>query len=188
MNARYPGSTHDSFIWKSVYGLHHLRQEHDRRPNNGLCMLGDSGYPLQPWLMIPILNPSTQAEKYYNKMHASTRSKVERCIGLLKIRFRALLGERKLRYSHEKTANIIISCVILNNFINAHNFDFDLQIQQDPGNIHNDDPNPDDQPCLEEAKQIRKNLVESLYATRPPPPPPNKVFYFELCLNYKRAR
>ena len=36
-------------------------------------LLGDSGYGLRQYLMIPKLNPLTQAEEKYNMAHAKTR-------------------------------------------------------------------------------------------------------------------
>lgn len=51
---------------------------------------GDSGYPLRPWLLTPIAEPITEAEKYYNIKHESIRSLIERCNGVLKIRFRLI--------------------------------------------------------------------------------------------------
>jgi len=50
--------------------------------------LGDSGYPLRQWLLTPITNPTTNAEEYFNKRQMSSRSIIERCNGLLKMRFR----------------------------------------------------------------------------------------------------
>lgn len=94
-----------------------------------ICMhlIGDSGYPLQPWLMTPIPRPATPEECVYNRVHALTRCSVERCIGLLKTTFRCLLGERKLRYGHEKAAHITYACVILHNFLFVHNFYPDIE-------------------------------------------------------------
>jgi len=52
--------------------------------------IGDSGYPLRPWLLTPINNPITETEKYYNTKHMSTWSLIERCNGFLKMRFRSV--------------------------------------------------------------------------------------------------
>ena len=61
--ARWPGGTHDSYIWK----------------NSGLCseikggwLLGDSGCGLAPWLLTPIQNPSNRAERAYNRTEYSS--------------------------------------------------------------------------------------------------------------------
>lgn len=60
--ARWPGNTHDNRIFnESIIG--------QRFANGQLqgILLGDSGYQIQPWLMIPIANPTTEAERNYNR-------------------------------------------------------------------------------------------------------------------------
>lgn len=79
-------------------------------------LLGDSGYPQQPWLMTPVFNAEEGTpEFFYNERHMSARNCVERCNGVLKGRFRCLLTERKLRYKPNRVNNIIVSCVVLHN-------------------------------------------------------------------------
>nr|CAI5838135.1 unnamed protein product [Callosobruchus analis] len=51
VNAQYPGATHDSFIWSQSAVKQHL-EAGDRN----MWLSGDSGYPLQPWLMTPFHN------------------------------------------------------------------------------------------------------------------------------------
>lgn len=68
-------------------------------------MLGDSGYGLRPWLMTPIYEPQeNSSEARYNKWFCKTRSIIERCNGVLKMRFRCLLKHRVLHYSPPKAA------------------------------------------------------------------------------------
>lgn len=78
---------------------------------------GDSGYPLEPWLMTPVPGRpavSTPAGRY-NAAHASMRSVVERCIGLLKSRFRCVQKHRVL-YHHPRIAGTIVAaCAVLHN-------------------------------------------------------------------------
>lgn len=66
----------------------------------------------------------------YNELVATTRSLVERTIGLLKIRFRCILGERKLRYTPTKTSKIIIACATLHNYLVLTGFDLMRDIDQ----------------------------------------------------------
>uniref|UniRef100_A0A671LQA6 DDE Tnp4 domain-containing protein n=1 Tax=Sinocyclocheilus anshuiensis TaxID=1608454 RepID=A0A671LQA6_9TELE len=106
--ARWPGSTHDS---RNLVNS----QIHDAFERGELqgVLLGDSGYPLKPWLLTPFLNPETAAQTLYNTAHAKTRNVIERCFGVLKRRFHCLHGE--LRMKPERVCNIICACVVLHN-------------------------------------------------------------------------
>ncbi|KAH7978151.1 hypothetical protein HPB49_004655 [Dermacentor silvarum] len=92
-----PGSDHDSFVWRTTW----LHRRFQARPiaNPGVYLIGDSGYPLDPWLLTPVAGhpPMQTAEGKYNTAHATLRSVVERCIERLMSRFRCLqrffLGE-----------------------------------------------------------------------------------------------
>lgn len=123
VNARYPGRNHDSYIYGNSQIYTHLERRHQQGYNHYL--LGDSGYPLQPWLLNPIPTPTTAREKHYNKIHAKTRSKVERTIGLAKNVFRCIIGERKLRYDPVMAGHIINTCVVLHNFCRFHNLPYE---------------------------------------------------------------
>ena len=70
---RYPGSCHDAFILRQS-NLHH---NFETGRYNGI-LLGDSGYPLKPWLLTPISAPSSPAEMRYNQAHKRCRSIVEK--------------------------------------------------------------------------------------------------------------
>ena len=60
--ARWPGSTHDSRI------LQHsdIGQRFAAGQMEGI-IIGDGGYPLRPWLMVPIPEPDSHAERNYNR-------------------------------------------------------------------------------------------------------------------------
>lgn len=108
-NALFPGSNHDSFI---------LRQSsiYDRFQSDSVdgLLLGDSGYPLLPWLMTPILRPTSISEQSYNVSHKRTRNIVERCNGILKSRFRCLTTE--ITFNPKKASKIIGACACLHNY------------------------------------------------------------------------
>lgn len=78
-------------------------------------ILGDGGYKLKPFLMTPFRNPSDASEILFNKKHISARNVVERCFGVLKNRFRCLIGSRGLHYHPSKATQIVNACCALHN-------------------------------------------------------------------------
>ncbi|KAH7970373.1 hypothetical protein HPB49_004852 [Dermacentor silvarum] len=113
MDPMRPRSDHDSFVGRTTW----LRRRFQaaRIANPGEYLIGDSGYPLDPWLLTPVPRhpPMQTAEGKYNTAHAAVRSVVERCIGLLMSRFRCLQRYRTLLYEPERAANIVAACAVL---------------------------------------------------------------------------
>ena len=59
---------------------------------NYVLLIGDSGYALRPWMTTPVVSDvENAAVERYNSRQKSTRALIERCNGLLKMRFRCLL-------------------------------------------------------------------------------------------------
>lgn len=81
-------------------------------------ILGDSAYPLSPYLLTPIVGaaPNTP-EGQYTRVFTRVRNTVERSIGLLKSIFRCLNSERVLHYKPTKAAKIIYASAILYNYM-----------------------------------------------------------------------
>lgn len=106
---------------------------------NDNWLLGDQGYPLEPWLLTPVPQPSSNKEEKFNKLHSLARNTIERAFGLLKARFRCLLKHRVLHYSHEKAAYIVYACAILHNIIvrKGGRIDEDIEIEENPDDGHN---------------------------------------------------
>lgn len=76
-------------------------------------LLGDSGYACQPFLMTPVLNPASAAERRYNVAHIATRNIVERTFGIWKKRFHCLTN--KLTLKLETVTTVISATVVLHN-------------------------------------------------------------------------
>ncbi|KAJ8977208.1 hypothetical protein NQ317_011219 [Molorchus minor] len=137
VNARYPGATHDSAIWNTSTIHRHLKRKYQEGRRN-CYLLGDSVYPIQPWLMTPIHGalPNTP-EASYNELNCRARNVAER-------RFwygRHVLGVfRVLHYSHSTAGRIIYACAVLHNICRRYNIeDNDSDEEDDAQNNEDDD-------------------------------------------------
>lgn len=188
VNALFPGSTNDVFIWNRSSVANILRTLHERGHTNyyllgkttitvmsddKLIVLGDSGYPLRTWLLTPLQNepePNTP-EFRYNTRHRSIRSIIERCNGVLKMRFRCLLKHRVLHYAPAFASQIINACVVLHNICIENNIpepqpiehveDFDFGLYNgDNNNVQNDNHclNPE----LAAGRRLRNAVIRNL--------------------------
>lgn len=149
INARFPGSAHDAFIYGGSVLNAHLQRVFEEEPNitnylvgnyiffewtltihfifetkTHLKFLGDSAYPLSPWLMKKIDGDNlNENQRNFNQRVIGMRQSVERCIGVLKTRFRCIMGERELRYNPTRVGHIIYACAALHNYLIANRFD-----------------------------------------------------------------
>ena len=73
---RWQGSVHDSRIFHSSEIYFKLENQ---KVNDWL--LGDAGSGCKTFILTPLGNPITQAEKSYNLSHATTRNVIERTFG-----------------------------------------------------------------------------------------------------------
>nr|CAH7737563.1 unnamed protein product [Callosobruchus chinensis] len=81
VDASWPGSVHDSRIWSNSELCNIAKREFQR--SNAL-LVGDKGYGIAPWLMVPFRNPNTIAEHVYNNLFTKERVIIERCFVQLK--------------------------------------------------------------------------------------------------------
>lgn len=164
VDARYPGSNHDSHVWNLSDARQHFEQQHQQGVRNSF-ILGDAGYPLEPWLITPFRSPEQfSCESNFNKAHAKARNIVERTIGLLKNRFRCLLGARQLHYSPKKAVQFVNVCCALHNICIYFNVEDDeYLVQQHPGyDDDNYDETVENSNSQTEAQRIRATLMDSL--------------------------
>ena len=81
-----------------------------------MFVAGDSGFPLEPWLITPFSTTvAGTPEHAFNEKFLKARKVIERCFGVLKMRFRCLLKHRVLHYSPQRAANIIYAVLCLHN-------------------------------------------------------------------------
>ncbi|XP_054709081.1 putative nuclease HARBI1 [Uloborus diversus] len=155
VNAKYAGATHDSFIWRRCTLRDKLQ---DALANDGNSwLLGDSGYPLEPWLMTPVAEPVTNPEDVvYNKKHAQTRNPIERCFGVLKARFRCILKDRVLHYHPVAAARIVNACAVLHNICIEHGIEPPDDIPNEPKRKEKDQSEEED---MLTAVEVRQRLI-----------------------------
>ncbi|CAC5395979.1 HARBI1 [Mytilus coruscus] len=111
--SQWPGATHDAFIWSNstVCELFEIRTISDG------WLLGDSGYPVRPWLL------THRSESHYQKAtklqrgtHMRTRNVVERSFGVLKARFRCInTSAGTLLYSALMCCRIVVAVAVFHN-------------------------------------------------------------------------
>jgi len=106
--ARWAGSTHDSTIFDNSK----LRAMLETQQING-CLVGDGGYACRRYMLTPLNNPITAAERAYNSAQILARNCIERTIGMLKRRFPALKYGLRLKLSN--TLPVIVATVVLHN-------------------------------------------------------------------------
>lgn len=110
--ARWPGSAHDSTIYRN--------SEICRRLENGefgddCAILGDSAYAAGGYFCKPLANVTNDSERFYQNAQTRSRNVVERAYGVLKRRFPCLqLG---LNFKLDKVQDVIVACCILYNML-----------------------------------------------------------------------
>ena len=113
LKVNQPGRCHDSNVLRSS-SLWAQFEINGIRPFEGAVLLGDSAYPLRPWLMTPYPGDPDGAKGRFNMAHIKTRNVVERTFGVLKNRFSALRSGLRLK-DPKQASKLIISAAILHN-------------------------------------------------------------------------
>ena len=164
--AKWPGSVHDATILRQSQLF--ASMERPRSYLDGI-ILGDSGYMIRPWLMTPIRNPTTRKERDYNFGQSSTRTTVERAIGVAKQRWRCLrIG---LRVQPLKASRIIKVCFMLANIARKLNLppappdSSESESESSSDSEDDDDTHADFEECQAQANTERER-TEAGKATR----------------------
>lgn len=139
VDATHPGSTHDASIWETSQDRRVMTDLTDNGEESWFLgklwftcsfkinkilyfCLGDSGYPLELWLIVQFDNPEEgSAEDRFNVKHRKARNCIERTNGVLKLRYRCLLGERTMRYQPQTAVSFTNVCCALHNICRSRN-------------------------------------------------------------------
>ena len=110
---RWPGSVHDSTVWK----MSEICRTLSTSSVSG-WLIGDSGYPMRERLIVPFLEPKSEAEKRFNKSLKRCRCVIERTNGVVKSRWRCLDSKNTggLQFKPKISCDIIAACVVFHNY------------------------------------------------------------------------
>lgn len=151
INARFPGSAHDSF----VYQMSSISEIFNQPIFKRSLLLGDSGFPLTENLMVPFLTPSNVLEGRYNRIHKIMRSSVERTLGVWKARWRIVDKQSgAIRCNPTDASKIIVATAILHNICIRQRIPLpDLNVDEE-----------DNEFCNEEigGKEVRLKILHQL--------------------------
>uniref|UniRef100_A0A672ZYV1 DDE Tnp4 domain-containing protein n=1 Tax=Sphaeramia orbicularis TaxID=375764 RepID=A0A672ZYV1_9TELE len=114
--AKYPGSVHDSYILRNSALFSKLQ---DGEFEDG-WLVSDSTYPLHPFPLTPVLNPTTAAENRY-EAHIHTRNSRFHCLDRT---------GGALLYRPEKVAQIVVTCCMLHNIAKLHGLEHDGMLEE----------------------------------------------------------
>lgn len=73
-----PGSSHDSNIFRNSA----IKQRFDNKEFKDCVLVADSGYPMQSYIITPMLQPMINVENLFNESQICTRNPVERSYGV----------------------------------------------------------------------------------------------------------
>ncbi|XP_053954971.1 putative nuclease HARBI1 [Anastrepha ludens] len=125
INCQYGGAAHDSFIWKHSNERMVMEHRFLHNRSDNAWLLGDSGYPLEPWCITPYRNPSDgSGEARFNEIHSKARCIIERTNGVLKGRWRILEYNKRGKYDPIKVARFANVCAALHNICIQFNVSF----------------------------------------------------------------
>ncbi|CAH2245384.1 Hypothetical predicted protein [Pelobates cultripes] len=156
----FPGSANESFILRqsSVY------EGFESGKIGGGWLVGGSFYTCLPWLLTPVTEPSTDADKLYNEAQSRTCSVMEKTFKLLKTRFKCLnKSGGGLQYDPTKVSDIIVACCILHNIAVQHNVPADFIVEKSRKLAKMPDTEPEHS---ESAQAVRSRIIKNYFSCK----------------------
>ena len=135
-------STHDAFIWRQS-GINRKISLGEIPTIKG-WFLGDSGYPLRPNLLTPILSPGTPGEGRYSRSFLKTRKKIECAFGLWKSRWRSMdKTGGALCCSPDRVCWLILTTMVLHNICIDHSLQWQIDVPEMTDDLEPEFTSPD---------------------------------------------
>ena len=156
--ARWPGSTHDAFIWRQS-GIQQKIASGEVPIVKG-WFLADSGYPLTHNLITPLQSPNTPSERRYNRAFLKTRKHIECAFGLWKSRWRSMdKTGGTLCYTPGRVCKLVLATMILHNICIKHG----LQLEQEVSIEIEEDIEPESHDFDTSGQQIRQSIINDYF-------------------------
>ncbi|KAH7950165.1 hypothetical protein HPB49_020379 [Dermacentor silvarum] len=154
----FPGSAHDARVLREGPFFEMAAMRCD-----GGYLLGDSAYPLLPWLLTPYRDNEHSFpawKKRYNKCHSQQRCSIENTFGLLKQRFRRLYFVDTATI--KQCCLIVMGACVLHNMCNEER-DYFIELQEiseleDVGN--DDESDITDQSLAAYSENLRNAIAQ----------------------------
>ncbi|KAK3926352.1 Putative nuclease [Frankliniella fusca] len=156
VDARWPGSVTDNLIWQASAA----RDVVEAAYWEGRCwLLGYNGYFTAPWLHVPLLHAEPGTPEFiYTQLNCRCRNVVERCIGVLKSRWRLLCCDRCVNYRNATYAGQIFNaCCVMHNYCNGRRVDIPAPLFE-----NNDDVEVDFEPPPELPVGIQERGMQEM--------------------------
>ena len=120
-------------------------------------LLGDSGYPCLPYLMMPIARPTTDNERHYNRSHVMTRNIIESLFGDDDLHFH-------LRTKLSTSLITSVACCVLHNIAKRHRGVDNVNLELDDDHDNDDDIIDRNMlpPVIPRGNYVRQRLVQQL--------------------------
>jgi len=152
----WPGSVHDARVFRNSS----FYKDYSNLIQGDDYLLGDSAYPISPFLIPPFKDPSSRKQKEFNRFHSRHRVVVENAFGRLKARFGNL---KDLDIKTIKMGVLFTCCaIILHNFLemNMDIWDSDDNMNDiDDTDDDDDDSNRESDNTLKRNGQAKRNLI-----------------------------
>lgn len=112
--AGYPGSVHNQRVFR-LSEISEFIKDRTKFPEDS-HIVGDAAYDLHEHVLTPFKDNGylSAIQENYNYRHSVARVTIERCIGLLKGRFRSLLHCLPMTREHMIAEYLVACCVVHN--------------------------------------------------------------------------
>ncbi|XP_067642093.1 putative nuclease HARBI1 isoform X2 [Eurosta solidaginis] len=114
VNARFPGSQEVPYIWESSAARRIMERSYEKAKH--LLLIGNSEYPLEPWLMTPLPYQPVGSPKFrYNEALCKALNPIERLFIILKGTWRCLAQQWALLNDPGFAGRVVNACATLHN-------------------------------------------------------------------------